>query len=265
VIKQPDDPRRLLIMGHRGARYIVPENTQTAYELAMEVGVDCIELDVHLSKDDALIVMHDATLDRTSDGVGEIRDWTLAELKTLNAAATHEGDRDYGVQRIPILQDVYDLVQGRIQINVEIKTDSRGKRYPGIEEKVIEVIERNRAADYTIISSFDFPTLERVRALAPALGIYGIVSKEYFQKIDVDDPARVVADFTRQGFRWVAVNKAFLTSELANGLTSAGITVHTWVINDVAEMWSLVDIGIDAITTDRPDLLVAAYREARPA
>jgi glycerophosphoryl diester phosphodiesterase len=263
VIKQSNASRRLLIMGHRGARYVVPENTQAAYELAMEVGVDCIELDVHLSKDDALIVMHDATLDRTTDGVGEIRDWTLAELRALNAAATYEGERDYGVQRIPTLQDVYDLVQGRIQINIEIKTDSRGKRYPGMEEKLIEVIERNQAADYTIISSFDFPTLECARSLAPALGIYGIVSKEYFQKIDVDDPARVVEGFIRQGFHWVAVNKAFLTKELAHDLTSAGITVHTWVINDVAEMWSFVDMGIDVITTDRPDLLVAAYREAK--
>lgn len=260
---QTDTPRRLLIMGHRGARYIVPENTEAAYQLALEVDVDCIELDVHLSKDDELIVMHDARVDRTTDGVGEIRAHTLAELKALNAAARHEGENNYGVQRIPTLQDVYDLVQGRTQINVEIKTDSQGHRYPGIEEKLLAVIEHNRAADYTIISSFDFPTLATVRSLAPSLALYGIVSKEYFQTVNPHNPSQVVEDFVRHGFRWVAVNKGFLTQPLRDSLASAGIFIHTWVINEEAEMWSFVEMGVDAITTDRPDLLVSAYRARR--
>jgi glycerophosphoryl diester phosphodiesterase len=264
VVKQPANPQPLIIMGHRGARYIAPENTEAAYRLALEVGVHSIELDVHLSKDNELIVMHDARVDRTTDGEGEIRARTLAELKQLNAAASHEGDIDYGVQQIPTLQEVYDLVQGQTQINIEIKTDSQGHRYPDIEEKVIEVIERNQAADYTIVSSFDFPTLETVRTLSPSLGIYAIVSKEYFQALGSDHPAKAVDDFVRRGFRWVAVNKGYLTQPLRDGLAEAGILVHTWVVNEEAEMWSFVEMGVDAITTDRPDLLVAAYRGGMP-
>lgn len=249
-------PQHLLIMGHRGAKEIVPENTLTAFQLAIDAGVAAIELDVHLSKDGALVVMHDALLDRTTDGHGAIRNFTLAELKTLNAAATFAG----ASQPIPTLQEVYDLVQGRVQINVEIKTAQDGTPYPDLEAKLIDLVRRNKAASYTVLSSFHFPILATLQTLAPEIKRYAIVARDYFQTVDPAQPALVAADLMAKGFAWVAVNKNYLTKPLVDELHAHGFVVHTWVINAEAELWSFVEMGVDAITTDRPDRLVLAYK-----
>ncbi len=240
----------------------MPENTLAAYGLALELGVDAIELDVHLARDGELAVMHDARLERTTDGSGAIGDYTLAELKTLDAAAKHPS-REFGVQRIPTLQEVYDFIQGKVQINLEIKTDAAGKRYDGIEQKVIDLLRRNRAEAYTVLSSFNFPTLTAVQALAPNVRAHAIVSKEYFAQKGSTDPALLAADVHALGLAWVAVNKAFVTPALVQTLQSQGITVHGWVINEPAEMWAMADMGVDRITTDRPDILLPAYRQGR--
>ncbi len=257
--------RQLMIMGHRGAREIVPENTLAAYGLAIQAGVDAIEIDVHLTRDGELAVMHDAGLERTTDGSGAIHEFTLAELKLLNAAAKHEGDVDYGVQRVPALQDVYDFVQGKVQINIEIKTNAGGKRYPGIERKVVDVVRANNAVDYTIISSFDFPTLADIGALAPEITRYAIVSHEYFRSKGAGAAEALVSELTGLGLDWVAVNKAYVTPELVQLMQRHGKRVHAWVINEVPEMWSCVEMGIDYITTDRPDRLIPAYRARQSA
>lgn len=249
----------LLIMGHRGAQEIVPENTMSAFQLALAVGVDAIELDVHLSKDGALVVMHDALLDRTTDGRGALRDYTLAELKTLNAAASFAGTP----QTIPTLQEVYDLVQGRVQINVEIKTAYDGTRYPDIEAKIIDLVRQNGAASYTVLSSFHFPILADLQTQAPAIKRYAIVARAYFQTIDPAQPALVAADLAARGFDWVAIHKGYLTQPLVDTLHAHDITVHTWVINEAPELWSFVEMGVDAITTDRPDQLVPLYKQQR--
>ena len=250
----------LRIMGHRGAKEIVPENTLSAFQLAIDAGVDAVELDVHLSKDGELIVMHDALLDRTTNGRGAIRDFTLAELKTLNAAATFAGSATTHPQAIPTLQEVYDLVQGRVQINVEIKTAHDGTRYPDLETKLIELVRRNAAASYTVLSSFHFPILATLQTLAPEIRRYAIVARDYFQRLDPNQPALVAADLAAKGLDWVAVNKSYLTKPLVDELHARGFIVHTWVINEVAELWLFVEMGVDAITTDRPDLLVPAYK-----
>lgn len=255
---------RLLIMGHRGAREIAPENTLAAYGFAIECGVDALELDVQLTADGELAVMHDARLDRTTDGHGELRQYTLAQLKELNAAAHHAG-LDYGIQRIPTLQEVYDFVQGRVQINIEIKTDAAGARYPGVEEKVVELVLRNQAESYTIVSSFSFPSVAAVRDMVPAgPRLYAIVGREYFSAKGSAAPASLAADLRDLGVRWVAVQKEYLTPELIAALKAESVAVHAWVVNDAAEMWRLVGLGVDAITTDRPDIIVPAYRAGKP-
>ena len=255
---------RLLIMGHRGAREVVPENTLAAYGFAIASGVDAIELDVQLTADGELAVMHDARLERTTNGHGPLRELTLAQLKELNAAANHAGP-DYGVQRIPTLQEVYDFVQGRVQINVEIKMDAAGARYAGIEEKVMELTLRNQAAGYTVVSSFSFPTVAAIRAMAPPdLRIYAIVGRDYFADKGPHAPATLVSELGNLGVSWVAVQKDFLSPERVAALKAEGAAVHAWVVNDVAEMWELVGLGVDAITTDRPDIIVPAYRAGKP-
>jgi len=252
--------RPLKILGHRGARGIAPENTLAGFQAGIDAGIDMIELDVHLSKDGELVVMHDPRVERTTDGSGLISDMTLAEIKRLNAAAKFTG-KDYGVERVPTLQEAYDFVAGRVGIQIEIKTRADGSRYPGIEEKVVDLLRRNHAVESGLISSFDFPTLEKVHELEPRLARYAIVSTNYFKGVGSKGPEGVVADLQGHGFGAVAVEKTYLSEALFSQLKQAGFTVGVWVINDVQTMEKFAHMGVDFMTSDRPDILVPAYRK----
>ena len=254
--------RQIQIVGHRGAKGVAPENTLSSFQAALDAGVDMIELDVHLSKDGELVVIHDPRLERTTDGSGLVSDFTLEELKGLDAAAKFEGDASFGGQRIPTLQEVYDLVRGQVEINVEIKTAEDGSRYPGIEQKVVALARENDALSYTVVSSFDFPTVQEVQDLEPALPCYAIVSTGYFREMGLKGKRAndVVADLVAHGFSQVAVNKQYLSQDLMSLLAEAGFVVGVWVLNDVDEMWAFAEMGVDRVTTDRPDLLCAAAR-----
>lgn len=250
----------LLIVGHRGAKDIVAENTLSAFQLAIDAGVDAIELDVHLSKDGELIVMHDPIIDRTTGGRGTICDLTLAELKQYNAAV-YLDDKDGHIQlAIPTLQEVYDLIDGRVPINIEIKKAADGTRYPNIEERIVALVRRNRATDMTVLSSFDFPTLKTVQALAADILNHAIVARDYFQMPGLETPEAVTADLMARGVHWVAINKGYLTRTLLQQLQAEGILVHVWVINEEEELQGCIALGVDAITTDRPDRIVPLYQ-----
>lgn len=252
----------LQIVGHRGAKGVAPENTLSSFQAALDAGVDMIELDVHLSKDGHLVVIHDPALDRTTDGQGMVGDLTLAELKALNAAAQFPGSHPYGIQRIPTLQEVYDLVGGRVEINVEIKTTAGGSRYPGIEQAVVDTVRRNHALATTVVSSFDFATVQEAHRLEPALACYAIISTDYFWEMGVRGgrAGDVVSDLTENGFTQVAVNKKYLSADLMSLLDEAGFMVGVWIVDDADELWEFAGMGVDRVTTDRPDLLVPAYR-----
>ncbi len=252
--------RRVKITGHRGARGIAPENTLAGFQVALDLGVDMIELDVHLTRDGELVVMHDPHVERTTDGDGAIGSFALAELKCLNAAAKFRGAGHYGVQRVPTLQEVYDLVGGRCTINVEVKPAADGTRYPGIEAKLVEFLRRNDPANRTVISSFNHPTLVRIHELEPRLPRQGIVSHDYFEKMPAGPVGAQVAvdDFVARGLTWMAVNHVCLTQDLCERMKRAGLTVHAWVIDDLEGLVRFASMGVDRITTDRPDVLMAA-------
>ncbi|MBN1316796.1 MAG: hypothetical protein JXA42_15055 [Anaerolineales bacterium] len=248
----------LEILGHRGARALAPENTYVSFQAALDANVDMIELDVHLSKDGELVVIHDPCLERTTDGTGQIGDFTLRELQALDASAKFPLNDTFEIQRIPTLQQVYDQVAGQAALNIEIKLDYYGNRYPRIEEKVLHLAHSNANTTKTLLSCFDFPTLRLVNRLNPDIPSYAIISDKYFQEIS--RPQDVVQDLTNHCFRQVAVNKRFLSNSLLSLLKQAGFTVGVWIVDDVREMWRYVEMGVDRITTDRPDRLVAAYR-----
>jgi glycerophosphoryl diester phosphodiesterase len=255
----------VIFIGHRGAAGEAPENTLVAFQRGLEVGADAIELDVHLSKDDELVVIHDPRLERTSDGTGIVRDLTFAEIRRVNAAAKFKGGSEYGVQRIPTLQEVYDVLGSRANIQIEIKVDARGNRYPGIEQKVIEVIRRNNAVARTSIGSFDFPTLQEVQRLEPQLQRFAYISTAYLSKKGMrsQGPDEIVAELVSIGAQGVGVEKSYLTKPFITTLKQAGLVVGAWAVDDFVEMWKLIDLGVDSITTNRPNLLIEKYRQGR--
>jgi len=253
-----NDAHPLEILGHRGAKSSAPENTLASFQTAIDAGVDMIELDVHLSRDNQLLVMHDPQLARTTNGQGLISDYTLNELKTLDAAAKFSGNVDFGVQRIPTLQEVFDRVGEKTSINIEIKTHADGSRYLGIEEQIIALIRQNNAMSTTVVSSFNFPSVQKMLTLEPALNCYVIVANRYFDKMTAEGKGdeQIVADLVQNGFQQVAIYKRFLTKSLMHFLKQSDFKIGAWIINDVDEMLQYAQMGVDRITTDVPSQLV---------
>ncbi len=151
-------------IAHRGYSERYPENTLLAFQKAIEAGADMIELDVHLSRDGELVVIHDDDISRTSNGYGLVMDTPLSELKKLDFSYKFP---HFGHVSIPALGEVFDLVKGKIMVNVEIK--KLPMNYKGIEEKLVELIRVKGVADQVIISSFDHYSLLKVKVLFPEI------------------------------------------------------------------------------------------------
>ena len=155
--------KQVKIYAHRGASAYAPENTLPAFQAAMEQGADGIELDVHLSRDGELVVIHDEELDRTTNGTGLVKDHTLAELKKLCA---DNGMSGYGDVRIPTLQEVLELVKpSGMLVNIELKTGILW--YEGIEKKTLDLVEKLGMKNRTVYSSFNHYSIAEVQRLAP--------------------------------------------------------------------------------------------------
>ena len=238
--------RRPLNIAHRGANAYAPGNTLAAFRLALEMGADGFELDVMLSADGHLVVIHDDTVDRTTDGSGPVQQKTLAELKALDAGARF--DARFAGERIPTLQEVFDLVAGnRAFVNVEIKTDSL--RGDGLEEKLAALIRRYGLGERLLISSFNPFALWRIRRLAPSL----LVAVLYAENLRVYLRDRWFAFLSRPD----ALNPSFrmATQEHVRWVKSRGYRLYVWTVDEESEMRRLIALGVDGIITNKPDLL----------
>ena len=155
--------KKVKIFAHRGASAYAPENTLEAFRLAMEQGADGIELDVQLTKDGELVVIHDETIDRVSNGKGAVRDYTLEELKSFSVSNHFE---QYPDVKIPTLREVLELVKpGHMEINIELKTGIFW--YPEIEKKVLDLVKEEEMEDRIIYSSFNHYSVQKIKELAP--------------------------------------------------------------------------------------------------
>jgi Glycerophosphoryl diester phosphodiesterase len=173
-----------LIFAHRGSKCNRPENTLAAFQEALRVKADGIELDVHLTKDDQLVVIHDEKVNRTTSGKGRVRDLRLAELKQLDAGSWF--DRRFNGEAIPTLEEVLKLLKNENFtgfLNIELKTDIIN--YPGIEEKIVELIAQETLPFTIIYSSFNLTTLQRLHALGVKDEIAYLAGKK-MQKVSLD-------------------------------------------------------------------------------
>lgn len=252
---------RILKVAHRGGAGLAPENTLAAFRAALEQGADALELDVHLSRDGELVVIHDAAVARTTNAPGEVGELTLAELRLLDASARYFGppvDR----QVIPTLQEVVDLARGRVSLQIEIKMRSDGSPYPDIESRVVETVRRNDLVDDTVILSLDFSTLKSVRLLEPRLKTCALISKGYLQQVGRRGPAAVAEEMSALGVDSVGVEKTWLSQPLYRELRSRGLGVGVWTVNNAEEMRRFASMGVDFVTSDRPDLLRQALADS---
>ena len=238
-----------LVIAHRGASFDAPENTLAAFELAVDQGADGIELDVHLSRDDQPVVIHDFTLERTTDGAGPVRDRTAQELKRLDAGSWR--DRRFGGQRVQTLQEVVERFKERARFWIELKGGS--DFYSGIEERVLSVVEIYDVVDRTLVQSFDHAALSRLRSMNREVRLGALVESLQW------DPA-VVAGGVAQA---VCPGVHALTAADAAAIARAGLECYVWTVNEPAEMDRLAAWGVSGIITDRPAVLRARLRRQR--
>lgn len=244
-----------LIVAHRGGAALAPENTLAAFQNALRIGVDMVECDVHLTKDGEVIVMHDFAVSRTTNGSGEIGELTLAEIKKLNAAAKFPGG-SFPAQSVPTLGELLDLVKGKAGVQIEIKLGAGNSRYPGIERQVVELIKARGMMDSVLIISFDFPTLQEVKAIEPRLQTGALVNTTWMSSRMLAAPERIVAEaIEATGADYFLPPFGTVVPALVTAVHGRGLKIGTWTVNVPQDMQRLAGYGVDAITSDQPDVL----------
>lgn len=244
------------IIAHRGFRAKYPENTLIAFQAALDAGVTMIELDVMHTRDSKLVVMHDKTLDRTTNGRGPVNSYFLRELKKLDAGSWF--NPAFASQYVPELKEVLELVQGRALINIEIKQEPDDIPRPSdaIEEQVVELVNQKNARDTVLISSFDRAVLERIRLLKnpPALAL---ISR------DPADSSTIAICKRLKIFSWHP-NHAILSQEQVNLMHSAGIRVFPYNADTPEEVERMFGMQVDGIISNDP-LFVIDWLKHRKA
>ncbi len=236
---------KVLNLGHRGASYDAPENTLPAFRLAAEMGAEGIELDVQLSKDGAVVIIHDFRVDKTTDGQGLVKAKTLAELEKLDAGR-YFGEPFVGTA-VPTLSELFMAMGPVLLYNIELKTLSFTNR--GLEAEVLRLIEDHNLQDRTMVSSFNPFALRRAYQTNPKIkrGLLWAPNLPVHLRWQL---FRAAAKPNMFHPYWEATTPALVKQEHDRGLL-----VNVWTCNEPEAMRRLIGMGVDAIMTDRPDLL----------
>lgn len=238
-----------LFAAHRGGALLWAENSLLAFRNALALGADFLELDVHLTRDGEVVVIHDATLERTTTGAGPVRERTLAELGAVRLKDRHGAVLEEG---IPTLDQVVALAAaGRRQLLLEIKTDERRRRYPEIEEKVFAVLDRHRFTSFTVVMAFEAATWRRLRELRPDARVAALYSARMLRPADV---AAELEALRQAGVGFVGLDQARVNADVARQARLAGLTLGVWTVNEREAIARFIDQGVGVVITDRPDL-----------
>jgi len=241
-----------LIIAHRGDSAAWPENTLAACKQAIAVGADVIEVDVQLTKDGQVVVLHDVTVNRTTDGTGSVRELTLAEIKKLDAGYPKKFGPTFKGERIPTLGELLDAMRGKKRVLIEIKSESveAGDGQDGIEAKVVAEIEKRHLEKETVLISFERKALLRCQKLAPEIKRGHIFYRE--------DVATILGAAQETDSDLVMPEKGMLNEELRDAASAAGIKVATWVVDEPAELRALSHFDLYGVGSNAPGVLLDA-------
>ena len=240
----------MLNIAHRGASGTFPENTLSAFRAAIDAGADMCELDVQLTHDGAVVVIHDDTVERTTDGKGEVAKLTLEELKRLDAGVKFNarnltpnpfprGKGDRILERVPTLDEVFDVTSGKCGLNIELKAG-------GVESQVAQIMQARNAFGDSIVSSFDWDYLKKIQQLHFNIRV-GLLAEEK----PVDLMMNAVA------MRAHSINPRWdmVTADLCKAAHERDLKVYTWTVDSDARMRALIECGVDGIMTNYPERL----------
>lgn len=230
---------------HRGFSGAYPENTMLSFSRAVDAGAYGIELDVHLSRDGEVMIIHDEALARTTGHEGMVKDYGRSELERMNAGRTK--DDSFGFTPIPSLEEYLDFMKDKSQItNIEIKTFPY--YYPSIEEKTLDLIDRFGMRDRIIFSSFNWMSIERVATLAPDIPRGLLIEGFRLQNMG--------SIIGKNGHSYYHPDYRLVDKAIIDELHANSVGINVWTVDEVEDMKRFIALGVDGIITNRPDRLI---------
>jgi glycerophosphoryl diester phosphodiesterase len=249
MLLQGQTPRDYALIGHRGAAAETPENTLVSLKRAMEQGVDRIEIDVHMTKDGRIVLMHDCSLNRTTNGHGEVRDYSLAQIQQLDAGSWF--DTAFAGEKVPSLEEAIELISGKCTLMIEVKEHSGYT--PGIEEAVASIIRKYNAGGWCVAISLRHKVVANFHQLAPDIRLH----KSYVGKIPLL-PLYIGNGLTFRGFKHYPyveefnLNKGFISRCVLKKAARLGKKINAWTDDDPEHAMKLVKRGASGIITNCP-------------
>ena len=240
-----DSDAPIRVIAHRGFSGRAPENTLIAIRRAIEVGADMVEIDVTMTGDGHVILLHDETLDRTTDGLGAPTDMTLDEIRRLDAGSWFAPE--YAGEGVPTLDEALATVKGRILINVEIKSEAVSH---GVVPRVAAAIEEHGMIDQVVVSSFSPEALRLMKITDPTVVTASLFNKELHTG---RDPLEIVQEVGSRGFN---ISAKRVTEAMIERCRTHGFPVAVYTVNEPGELRRLKDLGVNAVFTDHPDLMI---------
>ena len=241
-----------LVAAHRGGGLLWPENSLLAFRNALALDVDFLETDVHLTADGEVVVLHDPTLDRTTTARGAVHDVKLADLVGVRLKAA---DGSTTAEHVPTLRELLDLLRpSAARLLLEIKVGPSRQPYAGIEEKVLAQIRDAGLFDRVLIMAFEDETLRRIRTLDARVRTVLLVSTRRAERATA--PRDVVRWVTAVGANELGIDHRALSAEIVAAARAARMRVTAWTVNEEADIRRVIDLGVDVVTSDRPDVVL---------
>lgn len=239
-----------IVFGHRGASKYAPENTIAAFEIALQQGAEAFELDTMLSADEVPVVIHDRTIDRTTDGSGKVDQMSTKNLRTKDAGSTFSSK--YSNERIPLLEEVFTIFKNRALINVELK--NYHDLSDALPEKVAEIVNRIDVLDQLLFSSFYPSNLKRIKRLIPGVPVALLCSRGVKGYLPSSKMLLLVSpDYIHLYFK--DITKSFIEKQ-----HHLNRKVNVWTVNHQTDMIRLINQGVDGIITNDPKLALKIKR-----
>lgn len=245
--------KSITITGHRGAGGLAPENTLASIQLALDLGVDRVEIDVQQTKDNQIIVLHDRSLRRTTNGYGYVRHKTYEELLQYSAGIKYSAF--YLSEKIPTLEQVIDLIDGKAELLIETKYSYL--YYPNIERHIINVIKSKNAKKWCKVISFNNRTLFRINRLDEEIRLGKLfIGKHASLPLSFDKSINFKPLKRYHFVEEIIVQHKYATQAIIDRVHEFGKELHVWTVNDTETIKKLIDRGVDGIISDYPNLLL---------
>ncbi len=240
--------RKPLIIAHRGSSAVCPENTLAAFHRAIEDGADAIEFDVRLTKDGEVVVIHDSHLRRTTNGTGKVEEHSLADLKRLSAGGWFS--RPFEAERIPTLHEVLRFINGRVGLNIEIKSNRKERAHSPIVERSLQIIHNHHAEKYVLISSFHHHYIKQVKNLRPEIATGALIYPlQHIGRTAISIVKKLNAEYLF--FGGASLRKTTVTKAHADN-----ILVGEYTVNTRRRLRRAYRYNVDAVFTDDPSVII---------